>query len=227
VNELSVASIYTSIDGEHNGYGKQGELTTFIRLAGCSLGCKYCDTPQAQMFSNGTKIGPGELVDRVWRVNPKKLTITGGEPLEQFDGLMQFLNLWTHISPIRITIETNGVHSLLCCKKNSQVSYVVDYKPESICLLTGEQQEERRKNIDVLLGGNDLVKYILTNEEDYKNACEAVYKYINVPAVFSPIHNLLSPAQLVEWMVRDDIAGVPVNLQLHKYIWSDYDEQER
>ena len=47
-NKLNVQAIFNSIDGEANGFGGAGELTTFIRLKGCNLSCSYCDTKYAQ-----------------------------------------------------------------------------------------------------------------------------------------------------------------------------------
>lgn len=42
MEKLNVQSIFKSIDGEANGFGGAGELTTFIRLKGCNLRCNYC-----------------------------------------------------------------------------------------------------------------------------------------------------------------------------------------
>ena len=42
---LMVDEIFTSIQGE--GYDS-GLITTFVRLYGCNLKCKYCDQPQAK-----------------------------------------------------------------------------------------------------------------------------------------------------------------------------------
>lgn len=43
---MKVIEIFKSIDGE----GKRAGLpTTFVRLAGCNLRCRYCDTTYALM----------------------------------------------------------------------------------------------------------------------------------------------------------------------------------
>ena len=38
---MNVIEIFSSIEGEGK---RQGELCTFIRLAGCNMRCPYCDT---------------------------------------------------------------------------------------------------------------------------------------------------------------------------------------
>ena len=55
---MNVIEIFGSIDGE----GKRtGQLTTFIRLAGCNLRCIYCDTKYSFDYK---KLKKKEIIDK-------------------------------------------------------------------------------------------------------------------------------------------------------------------
>ena len=80
---MRIHSIFKSINGEVNKY-HQGSICIFIRLAGCSLRCKYCDTVQAQSPDSGKEMNIDEIINEVVKFkNCYRITITGGEPLLQ------------------------------------------------------------------------------------------------------------------------------------------------
>ncbi len=105
-NFLKIQEIFYTIQGEgiYSGYP-----AVFIRLGGCNLACKFCDTE----FENFQKMNISEILAEVKRsinINSKKITnhlivITGGEPLLQpIENLCKLL-----ISEkMLIQIETNG-----------------------------------------------------------------------------------------------------------------------
>ena len=75
---LRINEIFFSIQGESTWVG---EPCVFVRLTGCPLRCRYCDTEYA--FREGTTRTIDSLVDEVL-ANPCTLVeITGGEPLAQ------------------------------------------------------------------------------------------------------------------------------------------------
>jgi len=100
----------------------------FIRLAGCSLGCKYCDTEYAQrqdspfrVFRNATTVvkelenpvDVGAVVKELKSLletsnSISTVCITGGEPLEQPRFLRHLLKA-VEAFEIPILLETNGV----------------------------------------------------------------------------------------------------------------------
>ena len=87
---------------------------------GCAVGCLFCATGQLRMQRNLT---PGEIVGQVLTLEtdrattPKRLNIVimgMGEPLNNYDNVMQAIRLMTDdsgmsISPRRITLSTAGV----------------------------------------------------------------------------------------------------------------------
>ncbi len=82
-NRVQLSEIFTSIEGEGILIGTK---TMFIRMAGCHLGCIWCDTRYALPLNSGKAYN----LDRVkamicneLRPNTYKVNFTGGEPLLQ------------------------------------------------------------------------------------------------------------------------------------------------
>lgn len=88
-----------SIQGEGQ---KAGQISTFVRLAGCNLNCAFCDTRYAR---RGKNMKLDSVVREVELVNAPNVVITGGEPYLQNElpSLVSRLKDRYHV-----TIETNG-----------------------------------------------------------------------------------------------------------------------
>ncbi len=113
---LPVVETFHSLQGEGLHAGRSA---FFIRLAGCSVGCRWCDTkhswpeaahPQRSIQELGLQAA--EAADQ----GAAFVVITGGEPLHHpLDGLCEALN--TEIScrigaPCPLHLETSGVDPL-------------------------------------------------------------------------------------------------------------------
>ena len=221
---MLVNSIFNSIDGEVNYYG-QGMLTTFIRLQGCNLNCSYCDTSQAQDKTKAPfKMTPTEIVKEVHRLQGNKVTITGGEPLEQRKELIRLVEIFnrTRGYDFRVTIETNGSKSLKGI--SDMTSWVVDYKLPSSGM-------ERFMNHEAFsyLGQQDVVKFVIQNKEDFNKAIQTIEEIFGdfgktdeFPVfAFSPVYKKITPAQLLSWLNETSIPKLyktALNIQLHKII---------
>ena len=101
---LTVNSVFKSIQGEGP---LVGEPAVFIRLAGCNLQCKGCDTD----YKAVTKWNPVELAEAVnlEREDITLVVITGGEPFRQNISPLVETLLALHC---RVQIETNGTLTL-------------------------------------------------------------------------------------------------------------------
>ncbi len=102
---LKVVEKFISIQGEGPYIGRPAY---FLRLAGCNLKCKWCDTPQSWKVGEVeyTEIEIDELVVEIEKSGVKLLVITGGEPLLHQLDLVPFLCELE--ASITITVETNG-----------------------------------------------------------------------------------------------------------------------
>jgi 7-carboxy-7-deazaguanine synthase len=102
---LKINEIFWSAQGEgmHSGVP-----AIFVRLAGCSLRCPYCDTRGA--WARGRRMSAAAVaaaVDGLQAVYPRsRLVLTGGEPLEQDLGDLLAACGGRHI----VAVETNGLH---------------------------------------------------------------------------------------------------------------------
>ena len=75
---MQVAEIFYSIQGE----GKlSGVPSAFVRLAGCKLHCRYCDSPYARRAEDGRAMTVEKVLEKLLGYPTKYVVITGGEPL--------------------------------------------------------------------------------------------------------------------------------------------------
>jgi len=82
-NRVQVSEIFTSIEGEGILIGTK---TMFIRMAGCHLGCIWCDTKYALPLDSGKEYTLDRVKDMIsneLQPNTYKVNFTGGEPLLQ------------------------------------------------------------------------------------------------------------------------------------------------
>jgi len=135
-----IKEIFQSIQGE----GKYvGAKQLFVRFAGCSVNCLNCDTDYSveDFFSIKDKtiqnpISPAALADNITKsfdLNSfHSISITGGEPLNQFDFLKDFIKTIKKISEIKIFLETSGFYSEKLLKLKDVVDiFSVDLKIKS------------------------------------------------------------------------------------------------
>lgn len=104
---MKISEIFYSLQGE----GKlAGMPSVFIRLAGCPLRCKWCDTKFAWYDSAGTDYSVQQIKQHIAQYPTRHIVITGGEPVTN-DTFGEFLN--DLVEPdMHITIETSGIKFL-------------------------------------------------------------------------------------------------------------------
>jgi len=103
---LRVHSIETF--GTHEGPG----IRLVVFLQGCNFRCLYCHNPDTQNMTGGTLIQSEEIIDllekqKTYFKNNGGLTVSGGEPLLQRQGL---IDLFTKVKKagFNIALDTNG-----------------------------------------------------------------------------------------------------------------------
>ena len=206
---LTINEIFHSIQGESTHAGRP---CVFVRLTACDLRCSWCDTPYA--FTEGRKMSVGDVIADVESRGERLVEITGGEPLLQKEvyPLMEGLLARGH----EVLLETGGHLPLTAVPAG--VKKIVDVK----CPGSGEADRNHWDNLSAV-GGDDEIKFVIKDRGDYEYARQVVTERglaSRVRAVhFSPVHGVLDPRQLAEWVLEDRLP-VRVQLQLHKYIWS-------
>ena len=205
---LTVNEIFYSIQGESS---QAGRPCVFVRLTACDLRCSWCDTPYA--FHEGQKRSVGEVVAEVAQHGCELVEITGGEPLLQEEVYRLMRELLE--SGRTVMLETGGHISIE--RVPAEVIKVVDVK----CPGSGEAHRNDWINLE-RLAPHDEVKFVIADRADYEFARDIVTerRLSGRCAMihFSPVHGVLEPRTLSEWVLADRLP-VRVQLQLHKYIW--------
>lgn len=99
-----ICEIFESIQGEGLTVGQKH---LFVRLFGCNLNCKYCDTNTFEE-KNVIKLTKSALYEEILRYGAQVISFTGGEPLLQSDFLRDFLSEYKSSLKKTIYLETNG-----------------------------------------------------------------------------------------------------------------------
>jgi 7-carboxy-7-deazaguanine synthase len=107
---VRVSEIFYSLQGEGMLVGMP---SVFVRLAGCPLRCRWCDTRYAWDYSAGQDLEPDQIVEQVDRWPCNFVVLTGGEPMVGPDLSIRagFADLTHRLKTAgkHITIETAGV----------------------------------------------------------------------------------------------------------------------
>ncbi len=199
---MKIAEIFESLQGEgHN----QGRRCLFIRLAGCNLSCRWCDTVYAQQ--GGTDMDCKEVLEQCWRKNPHLVCITGGEPLLQKVALLGILSSM-HKRGTAIEIETNG--TIAFTDLQPYASICMDVK----CPSSGEISDLA---LLAAIRPKDSVKFVVMDEEDCRYAKDVMERYpIAGEIFFSPVEG--ADYQPIIRYILENGLQVRFQLQLHKII---------
>jgi 7-carboxy-7-deazaguanine synthase len=209
VPTLRVTEIFLSLQGESRTVGIP---TVFVRLTGCPLRCRYCDTVYA--FKGGETVKLADVLSAVSGYGVRHVTVTGGEPLAQAG--CQILLTALCDAGHEVSLETSGAIDV--ADVDPRVSRVVDVKTPG----SGECDRNLYGNL-AHLRPLDQVKLVICDEADYLWARERLREW-NLAArcevLFSPSYGQLAPRELAEWIVRDRLP-VRFQLQLHKLLWGE------
>lgn len=105
--KVRVSEIFTSIEGEGIFVGKK---TLFIRLSGCHLKCRWCDTKYALPLNSGTEYFVDEIKELIFKVLQPftfKVNFTGGEPLLQVEAVAQLADFIKKHTNVKTYIESS------------------------------------------------------------------------------------------------------------------------
>jgi 7-carboxy-7-deazaguanine synthase len=190
---LNVNEIFYSIQGESTFAGWP---CVFIRLTGCNLRCRYCDTRYA--YEHGDHMFLDDILGTVMGFNCNLVEVTGGEPLIQ----CETPDLITALIKNRYTVllETNGTQDIsMLHKKCIRIVDMVSY---------------------------DQLKFVIADREDYLYAKTvldnpAIKRRKKLAVNFSPVFNEMDLKELASWILADHLR-VRFHIQLHKYIWGEH-----
>lgn len=208
---LKIAEIFTSLQGE----GMHAGLPChFIRLAGCDLQCRWCDTPEAGRGTRGKWISLPDILETLPK-NIPLVQLTGGEPLLQQENLLKLIERITQ-PPFKkkVLLETGGHRLIDGIPKD--VHIVMDIKLPG----SGEAEHDFSANFPFLKKTDEL-KFVVADRNDFDAAAEWIRNYqldrlCNLLCL--PVAGELELKTLARWVLE---SGLPVRVQpqLHKVIW--------
>ncbi len=193
---LPVMEAFYTLQGE--GF-HQGSAAYFIRLAGCDVGCFWCDVKESWDEEKHPVINLDDLILHVKKHAAKIVVVTGGEPLlHNLDGLTNMLRnagFQTHI-------ETSG---------SSSLSGSWDW----ICL---SPKKFKKPVKEVILAANEL-KVVIYNKADFCWAEEFAEQVKPECKLF--LQPEWTKSNQITPLIIDYIKLNPqwmLSLQIHKYI---------
>lgn len=172
--------VFSSFQGEGTYAGVR---QIFVRLGGCNLRCRYCDTPDSWTGKKNWRYewppesrtfvvqdnptSPDTVLDLIARYQRQRshhsVSFTGGEPVLQPDFLRELMRR-THGLGLRTYLETNGtLHDRLSQVIDEADIVALDIKLPSCPGITIDPEDVRRC-VEVSASRELLVKIILTRE---------------------------------------------------------------
>ncbi len=204
---LKINEMFPSIQGEGIYIGIP---MFFVRLTGCNLRCRWCDTQYA--FEEGELMDIDSVLTEVKKSGLDWVCLTGGEPLLQDEVYPLIYHL---LEEHHVLVETNGSISVEQLPVDDSLHISLDIKTPS----SGMHKAMNFDNLEYLEPG-DFVKFVIMDEEDYIYAKRIIEEHeISTEIVFQPAWGTD-----IKWLisrVMEDKLKVRVLPQLHKIIWGD------
>lgn len=159
--KLRIAEIFSSVQGEGIWVGTP---SVFIRVSGCNLRCRWCDTPYASWSPEGPTLTIPEILAHV--PNLPYAVLTGGEPM-LFEAIQPLASA-LHDRGMKITVETAGtVFRDVACDLMSISPKLSNSTPDGEWR---ERHEETRRSMGAvrqLMNAYDYqLKFVLDPEGD-------------------------------------------------------------
>lgn len=197
---MEVLEIFSSFQGEGPFIGTPA---TFLRLSGCNLNCKWCDTDLTKPQKLSLETVKEKLIEELTNTKNKTVIITGGEPTLQIEGIKKLIKELP--SDLRIQMETNG--------------YLFEYIGEDIDYVISPKEDKERVFKNYHKFDNVYFKFVITNQEDIDEVINLKNKYNYTKTIWlQPEFN--NAIEVTELIVRNfkNIDNVKISAQTHKYL---------
>lgn len=204
---LHISEIFSSIQGEGM---LAGHRQIFVRLTGCNLDCRYCDTDfeASEICSVETAPGSGVLdtlpqpltLDRIttiladWVVQlpgaHHSVSFTGGEPLLHADALVEWFPEIRKLLPIHL--ETNGTLPTALRQVKQHLDYIsMDMKLPTTSACSAEVWALHAAFLREAYGSNVSVKVVIgesTPDSEIHQMCAIISSVdVALPLFLQPL----------------------------------------
>ena len=183
-----ISEIFTSIEGEGIFVGKK---TLFIRLSGCHLKCRWCDTKYALPLDSGIDYQIDEIKDLIIKeLQPftYKVNFTGGEPLLQTEAVIELADFMKKQTNLKTYMESSCFDSELFSKVLPYIDICkIEFKTDDSNVVEDQEYDNlllsEIKCLELAVESNKAtyIKIVVTNStnlESFKNLVYNISKKI-------------------------------------------------
>lgn len=217
--------IFTSIQGEGLLVGQR---MSFVRLLGCNLRCRYCDSPEAQQRQGPCRCAGASLenpvaIDSILdAITEEKVAVTGGEPLLQVEFLQELCARLMEQDKY-LYLETNGSLPEALGQVIDGFDMVsLDFKIPSA---TGQEPlwDAHERSLRAAAARDVFVKAVITSgmqQEELSTVCGIIASIDpKIPLVLQPVFGE-TVAGLLELQASalEMLSDVRVIPQIHKHL---------
>lgn len=182
----------------------QGMPSIFIRLYGCNLNCKWCDTIYEDEYREYQLFSIDEILEKINIYSTKYVVITGGEPLlsENIDLLINGLKEKSY----HITVETNAtiIKKIKCdlVSMSPKLSNSNPYSQESSKYNKYEKIRINYNAINYYIENYKYqIKFVVTTKEDIseiKNILQKLNTYDILNVLAMPMSSSKKELELIQ-----------------------------
>lgn len=171
---MRICEIFKSIQGEGL---MMGIPTIFVRMVGCNLRCRWCDTQYS--MGDGYEVTISDVINEIGAY--RHVCITGGEPMlfkDMPDLLRTLISLEKHV-----VLETNGSLDLSNVPVDPNILISMDIK----CPSSGMSDKMLISNLK-FLSKKDQLKFIINDQNDFDFMISFLdHNKINTNIILSPV----------------------------------------
>jgi 7-carboxy-7-deazaguanine synthase len=195
-HKLPLMEQFYTIQGEGRYAGR---AAYFIRLAGCDVGCVWCDVKESWDTKNHPLVSIASILEEIKKTPTNFVVITGGEPA-MYD--LSLLVNALHQSEYEVAIETSG-----CYELKGEIDWYC-FSPKKF-----------KKPIDEAYQKANELKIVIFHSSDFAWAEEHASK-INTECILY-LQTEWSKKETILPLLIDYVKANPkwkISLQTHKYL---------
>jgi len=194
--KLPVMEEFYTIQGE--GFN-MGSAAYFIRIGGCDVGCKWCDTKRSWNPKNWPAVDIDPVIANAVKTKGKTVVVTGGEPSLY---PLEYLSSQLRSQGIKTMVETSGAN-------------ILDGQWDWICISPKKNKPphpsmfKRANELKVIIETADDFKWAEKNAKEVDKDC-----LLFLQPEWSKAEKMMQ--EIIEYIMENP--KWKVSLQAHKYM---------
>lgn len=205
---MRIHEIFESIQGEGIWLGMPSH---FIRVAGCNLRCRWCDTVRARSMRDSVEWSVDELVQRALVASMQHVVITGGEPTQYAEELKDLCKELRRAGKT-VTVESNATRFVHCAAHLMSLSPKAHAWREDV--LKEYVRRSERVQVKLVAGSVQEAKRLYERVTGLGIPNEQIFV---MPRARTRGEHLLLANELIPWCMA---RGVRVGVRAQTLLWN-------